>query len=778
MEKIKPNPGNSSEEPAVESEMTYNAQIRNMEEISKALESGEEFFSENEILSLFTPEQQAEIKQKKQILSSLAYFIGKDFRVPIELGLPTRQCPSGWRQGKDNNGNEFLQMNAYDLLEKSMALLRFFTCHEGGHKRISRPEIVPLDIWRQSGFAFMMNAIEDPRDNNFVAESYPRFGEQMNLFYEEQSELERKAKLDASDKLGFQPRFMQAGWEYIKQWFRETKREDVEITSDLSDEIKTVIKATIEHARDSWWRYPSKEEADKSEELIKKYAKVSYEINRDEIWPEFKKLVDEDVKDQKIQELLKKVIEDILKDLGGGEGGLRDSEASGNDQSIPQELKDKLTPEEEKELEDAIKKSIDENSKSRTKNSNGDKKEGESSPDDKKESESMPAKSSKATPVNLDSLSEGLKQKIKEYIESLPEDQQKEIAEKAEATLKEFEDELNEQLQGKLSDDPEKKAIREKAKQEEESGQATISAGERVISGQIQKTPAEIAGMRVFSEKLHAVVEKDENNYEKYRREVIPLIDKLEAELRQIFIDRQIIAWKGGFKGGKRIDIKKRIQEKAKDVPVMESRAWQKRELPKEVDYAITLLNDVSGSMAWDGKNTEDVKAKIVLAEVLNRIGINVEILGFNDELIEYQNFGQDISKQIREHIGKMPEVAISKMCDVCRMDHNATDIGWATQMAAERLSKQKAKRKFLITLSDYQLEESQKHPAEKFRLNDIVKKVLEETNIKIIGLGVGPKTEHVSKYYPSSIANIKVKEMAEKLASLIKDVIANYDKF
>ncbi|EKD56352.1 MAG: hypothetical protein ACD_58C00215G0001 [uncultured bacterium] len=39
----------------------------------------------NDNLSGFTPEQQQEIESKRKILSSLAYFIGKDFKMPVDI---------------------------------------------------------------------------------------------------------------------------------------------------------------------------------------------------------------------------------------------------------------------------------------------------------------------------------------------------------------------------------------------------------------------------------------------------------------------------------------------------------------------------------------------------------------------------------------------------------------------------------------------------------------------------------------------------------------------
>src|SRR3989338_1349238 len=318
MEKFRPQPEIPREEPITEPEMVYRSLDRR---------------KEKDLLAEFTPEQQAEIKHKQQILSSLAHFIGKDFRMPVDLNEPG----AGWHWDFQEN---VIRIDPKDLLEKPMDYLRFVISHEGGHRRISRTDFIPLEECKQPGFAFMMNAIEDPRDNNFVAESYPKFREQMVLAYTQDLDFEGKAKEKAAQKLGYQPRFMQAGFEYIKQWFREVQGQEMEMSADLPEEVKAVVRATIEQARDSWWRYPSRKEADKSEELIKKYAQDSYEINRDEIWPEFKKLIEADMEDQKTQEL--------LKDMSASAEASADRRQGQEDggQIITQELKDKLTPEE------------------------------------------------------------------------------------------------------------------------------------------------------------------------------------------------------------------------------------------------------------------------------------------------------------------------------------------------------------------------------------------------------------------------------------------------
>lgn len=733
---------------------------------------------DQKILEQFTPEQQREIESKQRILSSLAYFIGKDFRIPVELNEPGR----GWHWDFEHN---VIRIDPKDLLEKPMDYLRFVIAHEGGHRRISRTDFIPVEEWRQPGFSALMNAIEDPRDNNFVAENYPRFRKQMELAYNLDEELVAKAKVEAKGKLGYQPRFMQASFEYIKQWFNERQNREMKISEDLTEDVKVVLSKTLESAQDSWWRYPTKKEADESEKLIADYAKVSYEINRDEIWPEFKKLVVMDMQDQRSQEFLKN-----QQKTGGKEGG---------SPGLPQELKDKLTPEEQKALEEAIDKAIEEAKKRQEEEKSkaekakealgekpaGGKEEtpgsfsGKSGDKDGKtgsvESQEKPEEQSadeQPVPIDLDSLSRELKNKIKEYIDSLPEDKKKELAEKAKKALKEFEDKLNEKLQGKLTENPEEKKTEDQKTQE-----ATISAGEAVRTGPKRAGVVDIAGLKTYKERLEREINKDANLYEEMRREVLPLIDKLEMELRQIFVARKTRAWKTGFETGKRIDIKTRIQEKAQSVPIMESRAWQKREAPQEKDYAISLLVDLSGSMWQDDKIKETFKAVVVLCEVLNRLSINLEILGFNDQMYTYQTFGEQISNKIRELMGGMIKEVDDSRCHSCGNEHNETDLGWATEMASKNLSKQKADNKFLITLSDGKLEESSKHPRDKYDLETVIKKTVEATDINIIGLGVGRGTQGMSVYYPKSIANVQVSEMAEKLSDLIRDVIADYDK-
>jgi cobalamin biosynthesis protein CobT len=692
---------------------------------------------EVEILAEFTPEQIKEIKQKQRVLSSVAYFIGKDFKIPVELNAPG----AGWHWDFKNN---VIRIDPRDLLEKPMEYLHFVIAHEGGHRRVSRVDFIPSEVWQQPGFSFMMNAIEDPRMNNFVADKYPKFREDMKVAYELMAQIEEEMRQKAKGELGFQPRFKQAGFEYIRQWFRETQGKKFELSKDLPADVRTVVEQTLSSAQYSWSVYPSPDQADKSEELITDYARVSYEINRDEVWLQFKKLVEKDKADQEAQEFL----QDQKKTRGGRDGQDGEGSEQGDGSGLPQELKDKLTPEEIDSLEKAIDKAIEQN-----------KENAEKERQSPSESETKGVEHPVA--IDLDSLSPELKQKIRDYIKSLPEDKKSELSKRAEKALQQFEQDFTEKMQGKLNQKEE--SVEEKTEGDKQT--TPESPEEKNKKEQHEKERQELR------ETLRKILESNQTEYDRHIRELSGTIFDLENRLRNIFRERKARRFEAGKKSGSRVNIKKRISELAKEVPSFKSRSWERREMPSEKDYAISLLVDLSGSMTSGDKIGQAFRAVIVLAEVLNRLSIKTEILGFNDRLHEYQAFSKSLTEEVRSKIGTMVNEVNSS-----RAMYN--DDGWAVQEASKRLAKQEADQKFLVVLSDGIPEESNAHSGSEYDLGTVVKNILDSKKQKIVGLGLGSGTDHVRRFYPKSIAGIPVEELPEKLAELLKDIVENYDKY
>ena len=520
---------------------------------------------EKAILGSFSAEQQVEIQEKMNRLSLIPKFIGQDFDMPVELNKPGE----GWHWDFEHN---MVRVDPQDLLEKPIEYLKFVMAHEGGHRRVSRTDFIPKEIWEQQGFPFMMNAIEDPRMNNFVADVDPVFKEHMELAYTMDLDFEAKQKDHAQEKLGFKPRFMQAGLEYIKQWFREVQEQDFQISEDLPEDVRSVVEQTLHDTQDSWLRYPTRNEADSGEEMITAYAKKSYEINRDKVWPLFKTLIEQDLEDQEVQEMLQEMMEK-KQDQTPEETQQEQSEISNENKdqeniesNIPEDLENTLSPEERQELKEALEQAQQED------------------PDENSSEDSEPKEGQGSKPVDLDSLSNSVKQKIQEYIDSLSQEQQKELEQKAKETLKEFEQELNDALENKFTQDSEEnRKLEESFKEKEEEG---------------NHVEAQDIDTKDLENSIRSIIEKDKTTYDTYYEEVVPLINQLTNDLRNVFRERRKLNIDAGFKRGKSINIGRRIREVASDVPTYKTRAFEKKKLPSEKDYAISLLVDLSGSMS------------------------------------------------------------------------------------------------------------------------------------------------------------------------------------
>jgi len=279
--------------------------------------------------------------------------------------------------------------------------------------------------------------------------------------------------------------------------------------------------------------------------------------------------------------------------------------------------------------------------------------------------------------------------------------------------------------------------------------------------------------IREFRKQLERETQKltqtDDEGYDYFisrRSELAPLITRLEETLRAIFYRRKNSKYQRG-KEGNRINIETRIQERAQKISVADSRAWERKEAPAEKDYAITLLIDLSGSMSVNIEDTID--ALIVLAEALNQLGIKIEILGFNNEIFEFKNFDEVLNKDVRSRFHR----AIEEVNYSYRAAYN--DDGWAVLTSNERLIKRKESEKIMIVLSDGEPFPSTMHSGPEYELRRCIQSILSSGQLAtLIGLGIGPGTQHVSRYYPNSRQQIRVQDLPKELSDVL---VAAIDK-
>ena len=103
-------------------------------------------------------------------------------------------------------------------------------------------------------------------------------------------------------------------------------------------------------------------------------------------------------------------------------------------------------------------------------------------------------------------------------------------------------------------------------------------------------------------------------------------------------------------KFGGEIGIKKRINEVARDIHVMDSRAWEKRTKPTDLDYVFTILIDCSGSM-WGERVFNAYLAGCSTGEALQKLNLPCQIVLFNKELEEIKGFNEVLSREKYERM-------------------------------------------------------------------------------------------------------------------------------
>lgn len=268
-----------------------------------------------------------------------------------------------------------------------------------------------------------------------------------------------------------------------------------------------------------------------------------------------------------------------------------------------------------------------------------------------------------------------------------------------------------------------------------------------------------------YSEEIVRPDGSDKRRYEQVRREGFREAQELEQELRRIFKERKNNRKDAAHRSGKNIHIGKRIREIAKDVSPLKSASWERKQAPLERDYAITLLVDQTGSMSGE-KIHEAFKALVMMAEPLERLRVNFEILGFNSRLNVYKTFGESLNDPTKERLSGIEQEAKSNHA-------NNTDDGWAIHLAVERLQRMNARRKFVIVCTDGASNPSPAHAHPFFDLDEVLARTELGSDIEVIGIGLGSHTS-VDTHYNRGISGIDANELAAHLSKILQEIIEN----
>jgi len=714
--------------------------------------------------------------------------------------------------------------------------------HEGAHRAITRGEheiglpkeqITKLSSPEYIGFHSFRNiGLEDPRVNNWDTKKFPGLIELNKKVYDEQLKGENTQFIAPEvnliiSKLGRYPRYAEGASELLRFWHKGR------YSKKLKSEIQRFLQRTQEYATKYQQTLPPTEGGLTEEEVIEK-ARECFETYHEDIWPEVKKLVEMDLKTEQSRQMLKD-FRKIQKELDRKRKEMKEIKARGDTEKqeelqkeieelegqldafneLPEDVKKELQEqidkairetseklnkeieekqkqiEEAKERQEELDKEI-KNLEEKLKEAGGKEKEELEKQLQEKKTEKLAQEmkqkqseqelkdiqntleqiqSGQEMPYPEDKLSEKTKQELEKLFQKLPHSKKEEYRQKAQKELEDFEDTVNKELEGKLNEDkPEShKERREREKKE------------RITEEAREKEKAE---RKEIEKKLEEIRREKMTEYDKAYEEVSDIINSLYTRLKRFFLPERHPKWRKGYPTGQRVSLEKAMQAEAD--PRYLEKIWERKTIPSKKNYLFSILVDLSASMNDYGKDPtklrETFKTVVILSEVLDKLGIDFEVIGFStaflNDVKKYKNFSGKFGRLTQEDRKRMVEI----LYDV--KSNAFTPTSTATAYASKELQKQAkqigSKYNFLINLTDGKPNRTSIEDPEEQRKT---KEAIEEAQglgQKLIGIGIGKPDQiyYVKNFYKAAIIEENVKKLPEAFADLLEDMIRHPEKY
>lgn len=255
-------------------------------------------------------------------------------------------------------------------------------------------------------------------------------------------------------------------------------------------------------------------------------------------------------------------------------------------------------------------------------------------------------------------------------------------------------------------------------------------------------------------------------SYENTRARLEPQICRLVTTIENVIVPRRRFQEERGHENGYRLDMREVPHFEAD--PRRYNRLWRRRNIPSRRELAVSLLVDLSGSMARDGKIDAAFAGTVLLVEMLHRLRVPFAVNGFQDCLIPFFALGDGFSNALGTNLQWMPAEASGN-----RPGGNNTpginDDGPCVRAAALQLAEYPATQRLLITVSDGE----PAGPGDSAReLLDAIRDVSATPTLGIVGLGLGQGTNHVAKYYPRHMANVPEDQFADRIGGLLVEAL------
>ncbi|MFA5140357.1 MAG: vWA domain-containing protein, partial [Elusimicrobiota bacterium] len=434
--------------------------------------------------------------------------------------------------------------------------------HESWHVLFSHPEIIfdEPEMAKNMAFQALWWAIEDPRVNRLGLGRHPGSRKWVDAAYRKEyavKDLEaERARWDAEI-----PLHLQFNYALIYEWW--SGEPDPRVTDPRVLEALHEAESAIRRAYSA------------------ENAKRSFQIIKDEVWPIYKKLVDEAYQDAMDQESGQQGDGQQGEGQQGegqeGEGQEGQAGQSGKQGKAGKGKKKELSAEEQKKLEDKVREKMEE-----------------------KEKEFRDKHASKVV-ESPEKMSEAEKQKAAEEMKKLRE-------------------KMSQAQKGQKG---------QKAQQgQKQDGQSSDGQSSQASDGKSQSKPSAKQKERLSkADEVHKdVTPKERDRYQEFLSRVRHLVPETRHQLQSVLaqkVRRRTI--RNRRSGELDPDALHRIPAGARDI-------FKEELAPNKVLYRVSLLIDTSGSMSTEKKEAA-LEGAVMLVEALEKVaGIQYEIVKFDSD--------------------------------------------------------------------------------------------------------------------------------------------------
>ena len=234
-------------------------------------------------------------------------------------------------------------------------------------------------------------------------------------------------------------------------------------------------------------------------------------------------------------------------------------------------------------------------------------------------------------------------------------------------------------------------------------------------------------------------------------RRIAPVADRLGDELLRVLVPRQRMRWSAGHPWGPRLELRKAMQFEAD--PQAYRSLWCRPVLPHRRDPAVLLLVDRSASMRHDCLIDRAFEGTVLLTEVCRRIGVPAAVWSFANQVREELEWDAVIDGPARRRLGLLPDT-----CD------GNTDMAAALTTVGRRFAARHGDPKLLFVIGDG---EPDKHDATLAAVSR-----LEADGIVTVGLGLGPGTAGLARFFQNAVTEIPPERLVDHLADLLGEAI------